>query len=1045
MSISQQNNNFSYQIVSFDSKNGSKVPIALKNIQYNCQIINNILKTSLTQTFINESSSNCSDTIYYFPIEDNICLQSFQAKYDTKTIKGIVKEKKEALNEYQQNKISGNLVSYAEIQTIQNQYYCEIELGNLKPNQKVEILITFSSQINCILNKYYVARIPLQYIEDEISAKMGKNLLTLELFCTGRIKYAETRGIQTEKLIINENLTKFNLKQTTPLKEIEYFDLVYQFQGMFEPQVIFGKSKLFNEEQVKQDILGIRHSAMISFIPNFNQNISCEIDDVIKAAISNEKDIMSDEFQQVVNQELVDNFSQSKSEFIFLLDRSGSMEGLPITKAREALILFLQSLPSDSYFNIFSFGSKFEMLFTSSRKYNNQNMEIAINIISSYKADLVGTEIYNPLSCIFAQKRIQKYNRQIFLLTDGQVKNSFEILNLIKKNNQFDRVHSIGFGSDTDKNFINKSAQYGKGISKIVDFKSDLSSIVLQMLFQSLTPTLSEFKILYDQSIIDSSYPFSNHLPFVIKDEIINIHLFFKPGVDLSDLNDEQKKIKIEYYDSVQDKVIYSELVLIIQDIFNCNHELQETVFKIGKQLFLNEKGSQKNQIDEVIQQSIDYQILTQETALICVVEELDDLQRAKFEASYKNQFSIPPAPPLFIQNGSPICIQHQKSSVVSIYISCDAPPPPPLKLPIVKTSPIILQNNEIIQQSLDYQILNQESTLIGVVKESDDQQKPKYEDSYYNQISIPPAPPLFIQNNIPLPIQRQDPSVVSIYLSCDAPSPPPINLPFIKTQPLLLQFNTLPPPPPASDVLIQQRLLQKHIKARRKIRGCLFDSDDDSPLKYQPIQKISQTATLEQDFNQHPQQISHQIPSYPPPKPQAPPELPPISSIGIFGIQQPTHVQKIQQNQRPQNNTGFFHTNNSILFSQNCKIQVLENEDQNNAFKKEQISINFQNMQIADFLRLSDSQGVWKFNQTLINQYLRLENNIYEQVYQNFLTKDAFMTLLMVIILEIKYSDQKSKWLLISKKSLVYIKSQIKQGYELQVLKQQIQKLVES
>jgi hypothetical protein len=73
------------------------------------------------------------------------------------------------------------------------------------------------------------------------------------------------------------------------------------------------------------------------------------------------------------------------------------MSGTRINKAKEALILFLKSLPTDSYFNIISFGSDCIKLYNKSQIYSTETLKYAIKEIEKMSANMGGTEIMNPL------------------------------------------------------------------------------------------------------------------------------------------------------------------------------------------------------------------------------------------------------------------------------------------------------------------------------------------------------------------------------------------------------------------------------------------------------------------------------------------------------------------------------------------------------------------------------------------------------------------------------------------------------------------------
>lgn len=67
-------------------------------------------------------------------------------------------------------------------------------------------------------------------------------------------------------------------------------------------------------------------------------------------------------------------------EYIFLIDRSGSMQGERIRIAREVLVMMLRMIPADaSTFNIFGFGSTVTPCFSQSQRYSQSTLEVAVS------------------------------------------------------------------------------------------------------------------------------------------------------------------------------------------------------------------------------------------------------------------------------------------------------------------------------------------------------------------------------------------------------------------------------------------------------------------------------------------------------------------------------------------------------------------------------------------------------------------------------------------------------------------------------------------
>lgn len=83
--------------------------------------------------------------------------------------------------------------------------------------------------------------------------------------------------------------------------------------------------------------------------------------------------------------------------FYFIVDRSGSMRrNMDVT--RQALKLFLSSLPDGCKFSIISFGSNYQYLRQEHPfEYNDESLKYCRDQIEEFEANFGGTNIYEPL------------------------------------------------------------------------------------------------------------------------------------------------------------------------------------------------------------------------------------------------------------------------------------------------------------------------------------------------------------------------------------------------------------------------------------------------------------------------------------------------------------------------------------------------------------------------------------------------------------------------------------------------------------------------
>ncbi|XP_075418708.1 von Willebrand factor A domain-containing protein 5B1 [Tenrec ecaudatus] len=186
---------------------------------------------------------------------------------------------------------------------------------------------------------------------------------------------------------------------------------------------------------------------------------------------------------------------QTHGEFIFLIDRSGSMSGPNILCVKNAMLVALKSLLPTCLFNVIGFGSTFKTLFPSSQTYNEESLALACDNIQRMRADMGGTNILSPLKWVIRQPVHQGHPRLLFLITDGAINNTGKVLELVRNHAFSTRCYSFGIGPNVCHRLVQRLAAVSKGSAEFLVEGERLQPKMVRSLKKAMAPVLSDVTV----------------------------------------------------------------------------------------------------------------------------------------------------------------------------------------------------------------------------------------------------------------------------------------------------------------------------------------------------------------------------------------------------------------------------------------------------------------------------------------------------------------------------------------------------------------------
>jgi hypothetical protein len=439
---------------------GVEAPVPLAGVRVDAEITGLCARVQITQRYVNREPSPI-EAVYVFPLEEGAAVCGFEAIVDGTAIAGEIRPRAEAFTAYDDALTRGD---GAYLLDEERPDVFTASIGNLRPGGELLIRIVYVAELSVdegrarftlpttVSPRYAPAR--------HRSGAAGDEALRLQppiawevpcgLTLTARLVDAGTAtdlASPSHPIAVSweAGTATVSLSQEEPPLDRDFVLLV-------------GAASLAEPRAWVERLDGGETAVALAFCPRWSDAVQ-------------------------------------PGELIFLVDRSGSMDGSSIAELRRALQLCLRSIPTGSRINIVGFGSTFEALYPVSRPYDDRTLAEASTCVDALAANLGGTEILDPLRFVLESPRTGALERQVIVLTDGQVTDTDDVIAVAASHASDARIFTFGIGAGASQHLVRGLARAGGGAAEFIHPGERLEPKVLRQFARLTSPALLDVQV----------------------------------------------------------------------------------------------------------------------------------------------------------------------------------------------------------------------------------------------------------------------------------------------------------------------------------------------------------------------------------------------------------------------------------------------------------------------------------------------------------------------------------------------------------------------
>jgi Ca-activated chloride channel family protein len=193
-------------------------------------------------------------------------------------------------------------------------------------------------------------------------------------------------------------------------------------------------------------------------------------------------------------------------EMIFVIDRSGSMSGFPIDKARDTMRLAIAHMNPHDTFNLLSFAGGTGRCFPQPVPNTAQNRATALR----YLADLYGsggTEMMPAIMEALGGAHDPQRLRVVAFMTDGYIGNDYAIIDAVRQHAGTSRVFAFGIGNAVNRFLLDGMAHGGRGAVEYVTLQRQADTAITRFHQRIHAPVLTDISLDWGTLPVSDVYP----------------------------------------------------------------------------------------------------------------------------------------------------------------------------------------------------------------------------------------------------------------------------------------------------------------------------------------------------------------------------------------------------------------------------------------------------------------------------------------------------------------------------------------------------------